>query len=270
MDLLEENVYGDDGLSILIDDKLMKVKQLKILPVTSFSEMNQQVSIGKNTLMQFFITHKLDDIAIQRQFKILCDDYILLEQHLNELFKIGKFDNIMLRVEAPKLNDISKQTTIIGQNGVPLSLMDSNQLVNTYLHLLRYYLENQSDYVLILLRHEDDFLNVDFLDIFYQSLRELAEKYPQLIILAVNDNQKIKIADYDTEEIIFVGDSIQQLPPFDIIKKSIYLNYPVEFRLSDEELINQLSTILSMNNAKLTSEPIINMVLYDVVQNLLK
>lgn len=270
LDLLEENVYGDDGLSILIDDKLMKAKQLKILPITSFSEMNQQASIGKNTLMQFFITQKLNDMTIQHQFEMLRDYYILVEQRLNELFEKEKLENIMLKTEMPKLNDVLKQATIIGQNDVPLPLMDSNQLVNTYLRLLRYYLENQSSYVLILLRHEDDFLNVDSLDVFYRSLRELAEKYPQLIILAVKDNQKIKIADYNTEEIIFVGDSIQQLPPFDIIKKSIYLNYPVEFRLSDEELVDQLAYILPNINIKMDSDPSTNMVLYDVVQSLLK
>lgn len=270
LDFLEENVYGDDGLSILIDDKPMKSKQLKILCITSFSEMNQQLSISKNTLMQFFIHNQLSDTTIQHQFEVLSDNFVLIEQRFNELLEKEGFENISFKLSVPSLDDLIKQSMMIGQNDIPLSLMDSNQLIKTYLYLLRYYLENNSTHVFVLLRHEDEFLNDHSMKLLNNGLRYLTMHYPQLIILAVKDYGRVEIANYDTEEIIFVGDDIQQLPPFDVIKKSIYLNYPMECHLLDHQIIQQLCLILPRINAKIDSEYQLNMVLYNMIQKLLE
>lgn len=270
LNLLEENVYGDDGLSLFIDDKLIKAKQLKMLFITSFSEFNQQLEIGKNTLMQSFIADQLSDVTIQHQFEKLNNQYMLIEQRFNDILQTSGLKHTILKVNLPNLDDLVRKAVLVGQQDIPLSLMDSNQLVSSYLYLLQYYMDHHSNYVFVILRHENDFLDEKSIQILERQLRLLSVKYPQLIILSINDNGPVHINHMDTEEIIFIGDDIQQLPPFDILKQSIYFNYPLECRLSDAQLVEELNVILPYIKPDINGNRSINMVLYETIRKLLQ
>lgn len=269
---LEEVIYGDDGLNILIDDKKMTNKSLNILFITSSEEMNSELMTTKGSLMYSYLINQLSHNDIQHQYEKIVNEYISLEVKFEEIINKSELDHLTMNLAVPNLEEIIKKATITGmveQSTYPIHLMNASQLVRTYLHLLKLKLKSDSTQTLIVLRHLSEFLDMRSISLLMNSLRQLAEQYRHLMILNINDLETLSIEGFNTEEIIFAGAEFEQFPPFDVLKQSIYLHYPKEYKGTDEELKADLEVILPTINAKNPMNHSVDMVLSDVVVDLL-
>lgn len=269
---LEEVIYGDDGVNIFIDNKPMTNKSLNILFMTSSEEMNRELMMTKGSLMYDYLITHLSHVSIQYQYEKIVDQYIALEVKLEQMINDAELDHLRMNVALPNLEDIIKKATITGTLGAstyPLHLMNSNHLVRTYLKLLTLKLKSNSTYTLIILRHLSEFLDVQSITVLMNELRKLSEQYSHLMVLNINDFEPLVIEEFNTEEIIFANHEFEQLPPFDILKQSIYLHYPTEYKLTDEELKAQLELILPIMRTKNSMHQSIDMLLSNVVVDLL-
>lgn len=266
----EENIYGDDGLTIKVNDKKLNMKQLSLFFMTNFQEFNEQLSLKKNTLMFDYLSSKMSDIRVQNQYEKMLDQMLLMENTINQLITSQDF-NLSFQLSSLTLDEMLKRGLMLGKQEQALQLMDANDLFDNYMTLLRSYLESHDQYVMLVIRHEQSFLNEINCIKLYETLRELSELFPKLIVLKIHDENTLYQLNGNIEEVIFMGEVSQQLPPLDIIYQTIYLHYPYEYQCSEEELYRQLCDILPiLAMDKKYGKQHIDVVLYEVIQKLLK
>ena len=269
LNTLEEQTYGIDGLTIKIDNKIMTKKNLQLLFMTNSQELNEQLSLKKNTLMFEYMISQMHHISLQKEYEQLLNQILILEDSINQHFNNNHLENISFKLPVITFEDIIKRSEITGHKE-QLSLMNANLLLDQYLYLLQCYLDNHDQYTMIILRNESQFLDASNMQYLYDKLRYLSQQFPKFIVLKMHDNETLSTFNCDTEEIIFVGDTIQQLPPIDIIHQTVYMHYPFEFKASEQELLEQLYRILPIINENNFSQTPLDMVLYEVIQRLLK
>ena len=76
---LEENVYGDDGIVIICNDKQVKAKDLSLFFLDCRESLLENCRIKKDTLMSHYLSEAESNFTIQRQLEQLNNEFLSLE-----------------------------------------------------------------------------------------------------------------------------------------------------------------------------------------------
>ncbi|WP_241433671.1 CRISPR-associated protein Csn2-St [Listeria floridensis] len=275
LSIVEENVYGDDGLSFFMGEKRITAKDVDIHIVNSRESIFSALEYKKGSLMY----------AQMESFKMSFDVNRMLDQLNNELLKIesevqgsfaGLSDNITPIFLPITFEGLLKNQLLFSylEKGkiFPLEMMDVGELLDEFCQLLRLEIERSARENWLVLRNAESFIYGKHLQRFMDELEKISFETKLLKIFVISDSYvDFTYTQEDIEKTIILGDQDEQLPPFDVFRKSICNHYPSEFIWSDNQLVSSAFRVFHyLGNERLY--PYINekdMVLLKVVTGLL-
>lgn len=241
---LEEAVYGENGIEIYYDDKLLNAKKMTIFFLEDNTSVFNQLTFLKDTLMYEELENLQNNFDIAKQMEQVNEDILHLETIIGK--GIGCYSNNIACTLSP-LNfiDLLKRHLTLkymdDNMDYPLSMMNSSELLDEFIYLLRAKIKREERTVWVVLANPESFLERKDIRYLFGQLRDIAAETKQLQFF-VFSNSSLAL-EYTTEDInktVLLFEDYQQLPNFDIFRESIERTYPDNFSLDDCQLVSSL------------------------------
>lgn len=264
---LEENYYSNDGINIFCDDKVINHRNINFKLITSLTELTNELTLNKNSLLMNYLKSLDDDFIIQKTITQLNDMVINLENIIQD--KINNLDNkkhLIAELSLLSYENLIKNNLLLSFNesddndNIPVNMAQSQQIIHLFLNLLKVTLQiTNHPYWLFLTNLKQIFASDEEINDFISQLREIAEDTDLLKVFIILDEiPEFNMTTEDIERTIYLGDFIEQLPAFWMLKRSLILHYPYEFNLSDQQLVKSFYRVINCvgnaNNLYLNNE----------------
>lgn len=271
---LEENVYGDDGIVIICNDKQVKAKDLSLFFLDCRESLLENCRIKKDTLMSHYLSEAESNFTIQRQLEQLNNEFLSLEAILQK-YMTEDFNHIVPALRSVTYADMVKIFLELGffeeDVAYPLEMLDIDQLIGDYCALLATHIKKSQKMTWLWINNPNAFMGREA---FQNLLCQLATINDETGLLSVfvlsEDYLDLEFNQRNISETVLLFQGYQQLPEFEILKESFARNYPCEFTLKDEVFIASLFRIFpyigSVKNPYLKEK---DMVLLKVLEELL-
>ena len=254
---LESVIYGDDGIGIALDNKELKIRQIKMLVLEDNSSIYNELSYSKGNLMYEELQSWQDNLVIAHQMEYLNDELIKLEVILNQEMK--RFSDSVSSEMIPIIfSDILKNHLKLmyqsNRKNYPLEMMNSSELLDEYLTLIRHFIKREEKPVWLVIVNPESFLEAKDLVYLFESLKKIAAESKQLkCLIFSNQSLPLNYTIDDVGKTVLLYDDYQQMPIFDNFKESIERHYPDELILSDQELVEsffRINHLIGLGNQK--------------------
>lgn len=253
---LEENYYGDDGINIFCDDKVINHRNIHFKLIESLKDFDEELTFNnKDTLLATYLNDLENDFNLQKSLMKLNDMLITLANAIQN--KINDLsDNQRLNIDFAPLtyNDLLKSRLLLSfdesdnsEDDVPVTMAQSTQVVQLFINLLKNDLVNATQpYWLFLTNLRQIFATDKEVNYFITQLRDLTSTNLLLkVFVILDDYPQFKMNEDDIERTIYLGDFIKQLPAFWQLKRSLSLHYPYELKLSNKQLVNAFYRVIN-------------------------
>lgn len=241
---LEEHVYGDDGIVIFCDGKKMKSKELPIYYLDCRESFLHHYYENKGSLMAKEIKAMGEIFELDRGIERINNEFLTFENLLSELF-IEKYRHVHPTVRPINFSDIAKyflQLNFIEDEELyPVEMMDIEKLIDDYCCLLMNEIERTQKMTWLWINNPNAFMSKNMFCSFVEKLRMCAEESGLLnIFILSEDYLELDYNEADLESTVLLYKEHQQVPPFNVLKKSIERHYPDELNQTNSELISRL------------------------------
>lgn len=267
--MVEESIlYGDDGLTFYIDDKLLTTKNSYIFTISSIQDLLDELTLKKGTLMSYYLSQQLEqNFELQKQYEVLKNNILILENLLSQSLVNDDLINMSYSYPIAGLHELLNKG-VIEYNISNIYQSEYERMMDNFIQLITILLKNDAKPILLVMRHFSDFLNLKYSSNLFHILESLASQYSNFIPILINDGEYLTLSTSDIESVIYVNSyEIQQLPPFDILKKSIMMHYPIEYRKDDEVLMVEINRYLPRLSLECYSR---DMIICNVLRELLE
>ena len=262
----EDELFGLDGINFYIDEKELTNKNSLIITIDSIYDLIDELSLKKGTTCYQYMKSKVSgEIVIGKQYEQLQNALFLLENIVSEQLLKDTF--LSYHAKTYSLFDFLKLGEI-SLDSYDIKYGRYDRVIDAFIMMLSYLLEQQSRPIIIMMRHLNSFLSLDMEKKLIQQLKELGSKYQHLITLIINNGEQLFISQYESEQLLYINSfEMQQLPDFELIKKSVMLRYPIEYKKTDDELIRDLNYYLPQLSLEYIHHRVI---IYEVLKGLLE
>lgn len=271
---LEENVYGDDGIVIICNERQVKAKDLSLFFLDCRESLLENCRIKKDTLMYHYINETESNFTIQRQLEQLNNELLHTEIIFQEHMK-KNLAHIIPSLRSATYTDIIKNFLELGfyenDTAYPLEMMDINQLIGDYCELLAVHIRKTQKPTWLWINNPNAFMGRDAFQYLLKRLVTISEKTQLLHIFVLSEDYlDLDFNKESISETVLLFKDCQQLPEFSVLRESFSRCYPCEFRFEDEQFVTSLFRIFpfvgSNKNPYLKEK---DMVLLKVLEQLL-
>lgn len=244
---LEENVYGEDGISIECDGKKLNSKNNLIMILDSRDSFLKHYTLSKGSLLLHYFENLKNDFDLNKSIYELNDKILNLETIFQDKIE-NELHNFVPSLHAIEFDEILKKLLIINylENSqvFPLQMLDVNKTIEDFCRLLRNFLISESKPIWLWIKNPNSFLAKGSLKKFIAVLRKITNETKLLRVFIVSDDfLDIAYEPEDIENTVLIYNEIQQLPPYDIFLNSIKNNYPDNEFDDEEDLLGNLFKI---------------------------
>ncbi|MGX6978219.1 CRISPR-associated protein Csn2-St [Vagococcus elongatus] len=239
---LEETVYGENGIEIYYDGKLLNAKNMTVYFLEDNTSVFSQLAFLKDTLMYEELESLQNNFEVGKQMELINEDILHLETIISK--RVGCYSNNIACTLSP-LNfiDLLKRHLILkyidDNMDYPLSMMNSSELLDEFIYLIKAKIKREERMTWIVLANPERFLERKDISYLFGQLHDIATETKQLKFFILNNSSLV--LDYTTEDIdktVLLFDDYQQLPSFEIFRESIERNYPDKFSLDECQLVS--------------------------------
>lgn len=160
---LEENVYGDDGIVIICNDKQVKAKDLSLFFLDCRESLLENCRIKKDTLMSHYLSEAESNFTIQRQLEQLNNEFLSLEAILQK-YMTEDFNHIVPALRSVTYADMVKIFLELGffeeDVAYPLEMLDIDQLIGDYCALLATHIKKSQKMTWLWINNPNAFMDV--------------------------------------------------------------------------------------------------------------
>lgn len=245
---LEENIYGDDGINICIDDRMMKSRELPIYFLDCRASFLEQFQLLKGSLMQEYLEGFEGDFETNKRIEKINDGLLNLEILLQKTVQ-SEFQHIVPMIREMNYGDIKKYLLELAffeeETLYPVEMMDIGKLIDEYCQLLKMQLEKTQLESWVWISNPNSFIAKSKFCDFIDRLKCIGDSTGLLKIFILSEDYLSLPYSYDdTSSTIVFYEEYQQIPEFSFLKESIQRNYPDESFGSDELLLDSFYRIL--------------------------
>lgn len=210
--------------------------------------------MSKNSLLTTYLKSLDDDFVIQKTITQLNDMLINLENVIqNKINNLDKEQHLITELSLLSYESLIKDNLLLSFNeddnndDIPVSMAQSQQVIRLFLNLLKVILQiDNQPYWLFLTNLKQVFATDEEINEFMQQLREIATNNELLKVFVILDEMpKFEMTTMDIERTIYLGNFIEQLPAFWMLKRSLMLHYPYELNLSDQQLVTSFYRVIN-------------------------
>lgn len=247
------DVYGDNGIEIRLDEQSLSKKHNNFFFIDSRNSIYQHMTYQKNSLLFSWLDTLKNDSLIAKQ----------IEQMNNELYKLNfklqnKLDffanNITLDFADINFLDLLKNNLRLGYiekgQSLPLNFMSTEELMDEYINLLGRYLMNNQENTWLIIYNLESYLSKEKITVVIKNFKKLIKYNALKVVYITNDLTAVPLNKDDISNLIIVNKNIEQLPPFDILKKSISYHYPNKLNFTNQELVSSIKILAPIIDSK--------------------
>ncbi|MGR3742439.1 CRISPR-associated protein Csn2-St [Companilactobacillus sp. DQM5] len=244
---LTQNIYGDNGIEVLLDNQKISSKHNKVFFIDSRNSIYEEMIYKKGNMIFNIINEINDDISTNRFMEKINDEVYKLNFLIQEKLNVLS-DSLTFDIQDINFLELMKNNLEIGyfnnEKSYPLSFMSTDELIDEYLKFLEYELKRTSDTFWVVTYNLSSYLSKNKLKEFINQLKILTKKFSLKVIYIGNDLNDLYLDSEDIRDIVVAADNFEQILPFEELKRSITNNYPNEFELKNEDLVESFRRIV--------------------------
>ena len=273
--VIEEDTLGEEGIKLLINDKVITSRKLKYISIESINDLMNQFNIEKKNLLDQIMISILSDFEFSEIFEELGDLLLKVESKLN--YKLREIlPNIELEFDTFNseilYRKFSKLIWTKNEHEQLDYFLDHEILIDNFCSLLETYIEQTGEHVCIQIKYPDVFLSEKNMELFMRRLIDINKKYKKIFLFIYHYQKCVDFGIENFTSIVLCTNIIQQLPEFEFYRNSIERYYPIELKIGDGELYSRTINILPYTGNKLDYKNLISsrdMVLLKLLNQLL-
>ena len=272
----EENVYGDSGPQIYLQNRSINNRSVDAYFITQLKDIFDVFELKKDRLLYKEIQELQVDFKVQKAMDILNESLVTLELVLQE--EINQYFNGLLKLEIgtiPFTDLLAKYFFVFHTNdkiNFPIEWISPILLIDEFCYLLEAQARRTAKEMWIIIQNPTNFFEPIEIDYFIQKLRKISKKLTNLKTFIFSDEYlPITYFIFDIEKTILLGEVDVQLPEFEIFRKSISNHYPDHLQQMDKELVEQFYRVVPYLENNIYSPYLLekDMVLFEVMMDLL-
>lgn len=249
---LEDNYYSNDGINIFCDGKEINHRNINFKLFTSLTDLTDELTLTKNSLLMNFLKSLDDDFIIQKNITQLNDMLINLENVIQS--KINNLDDknhLITELSLFSYEQLIKNNLLIymnkSDNNISVNMAQSKQIINLFLKLMEVNLKfTKHPYWIFLTNLKQIFSSNEEIKYFISQLRIMSDNTDLLkVFIILDETPEFDVTTDDIEKTIYLGNFIEQFPQFWMLKRSLMLHFPYEFNLSDQQLVNSFYQVIN-------------------------
>lgn len=273
--IIEEDTLGEEGIKLLINDKVITSRKLKYISIESINDLMNQFNIEKKNLLDQIMISILSDFEFSEIFEELGDLLLKVESKLN--YKLREIlPNIELEFDTFNSEILYRKfSNLIWTKNEHEQLkyfLDHEIFIDNFCRLLETYIEQTGEHVCIQIKYPDVFLSEKNMELFMRRLIDINKKYKKIFLFVYHYQKCVDFGIENFTSIALCTSIIQQLPEFEFYRNSIERYYPIELKIGDGELYSRTINILPYAGNKLDYKNLISsrdMVLLKLLNQLL-
>lgn len=273
--IIEEDTLGEEGIKLLINDKVITSRKLKYISIESINDLMNQFNIEKKNLLDQIMISILSNFEFSEIFEELGDLLLNIETKLN--YKLREIlPNIELEFDTFNseilYRKFSKLIWTKNEHEQLDYFLDHEILIDNFCSLLETYIEQTGEHVCIQIKYPDVFLSEKNMELFMRRLIDINKKYKKIFLFIYHYQKCVDFGIENFTSIVLCTNIIQQLPEFEFYRNSIERYYPIELKIGDGELYSRTISILPYAGNKLDYKNLISsrdMVLLKLLNQLL-
>lgn len=273
--IIEEDTLGEEGIKLLINDKVITSRKLKYISIESINDLMNQFKIEKKNFLDQIMISILNDFDFSEIFEELGDLLLKIENKLN--YKLREIlPNIELEFDTFNSDILyrkfSKLIWTKNEHEQLQYFLDHEILIDNFCRLLETYIEQTGEHVCIQIKYPDVFLSEKNMELFMRRLIDINKKYKKIFLFVYHYQKCVDFGIENFTSIALCTSIIQQLPEFEFYRNSIERYYPIELKIGDGELYSRTINILPYAGNKLDYKNLISsrdMVLLKLLNQLL-
>lgn len=243
---IEENIFGDEGIQIIYNEKLLTSKNATIISINHFNSIIDELTIRRGSLLYDELLSIDGDLALNIQLEKINNELIKLESIISEKLQHLSID-AAYRFEEFLFKDLVTKnleaTYFENDVEIPVEYRNTVQLISEFVELLYNHINRTGKMIWIVLDQPFNFLTVEIFETMLECLVKISNETKLLKIFIFNSSQNISNYEIDLEKTVLLFESFLQLPSFDIFKNSIERNYPDNLTFNDKQLIKSFFRI---------------------------
>lgn len=272
---IEENIYGEMGIEVYYNDKLLKPRNLLIITVKDILSLISEFHLTRKNLIYDELLQLQQDLEVDKQMEQINNEIILLETMIQEKMKyLGSYIGY-------EFNDMQFETLLKShlsltyyeeENQIPLEYMAAENILSSFIELINSYISRTGKMVWVIFDRPFDFLDEKNIEFIFEELSTISRQTHLLHFFVFNNHSLHYNLSIDTEKIVLLYDEYQQLPELDLLRRSIERNYPENYDSSDKELLSSVLRVCHLIGRDITNNYSLDqkdMVLLKILKNLL-
>ncbi|AQP54280.1 hypothetical protein CBF34_03510 [Vagococcus penaei] len=248
LSLLEETVYGDDGIDIRLDGQTLKSKDILFHFLDCRESFITEFKLLKTSLIYNYLQNCALDFDVTRLLDQVNNQLLALEIKLQRLTR-DILTNVSPTIKPLTYPELMKsymglETMEDGVN-YPVEMIDLSALIDDYCHLLEQNIERTTKQTWLFISQPTAFLRQDLLAKLLLNLTKVNQKTELLTVFILSDSYcPLNYRRNDIEATTLIYKEYQQLPDFTTLRASIERHYPDTLTLTDDELITSLYRLM--------------------------
>ncbi|GBG94282.1 hypothetical protein LFYK43_07410 [Ligilactobacillus salitolerans] len=244
---LTSNVYGENGIEISLGDQPLSPKNNIFHFIDSRESIYQQMTYHKPSLLFSYLNSFVENNSVSKSIERINDELYKLNFVLQDLSHQFS-DSLNIDLKDIDYLSLLKNNLQLGylesDKFLPLEFMNTDELVDEYLNLIRKSLAENSNTHWIILYNLDNYISKKKSSELVDKLKELSQSSNLKIIYINNNLNALKLDPTDIEKIVVVSKESTQLPPYDLLLNSFKLHYPNSLLISDQDFVDSICRIV--------------------------
>lgn len=200
--------------------------------------------MGKNTVFNRYVTRQIQAIDIQKEMEKIDVCLIKVFEMFNEVItkSIGK---ININYELEDIFNMVQKTTITTDEGDDIDSLTNYELLVSFINLQKSILENAPSKTIIIVNNVDHMLTRNEYKMLLKMCKSMTDNLDISFIFTTSLDGYILINEENISGINIVNDEITCLFSVEDIRTYINDSYPVNYRFSNERIIEMLEKIVN-------------------------
>lgn len=229
---------------IKIDGKEVGRNFLDLCFIDSREGIVSAFKMGKNTVFNRYVTRQIQAIDIQKEMGKIDICLIKVFEMFNEVItkSIGK---ISINYELEDIFNMVQKTAITTDEGDDIASLTNYELLVSFINLQKSILENAPSKTIIIVNNVDHMLTRNEYKRLLKMCKSITDNLDISFIFTTSLDGYILINEENISGINIVNDEITCLFSVEDIRTYINDSYPVNYRFSNERIIEMLEKIVN-------------------------
>ncbi len=228
--------------NVLWNGEVIGRKYFSVIHITNRESLIKALSVAKLSVVFDYLVFTIAKLDCQESLEQLEG---VLENVVGKLNAAMHEDGIGLELsfEEKSIIEIVQNSVLRGQSGKVLEELDSEELLDNFLHVLEAVQQASPKKQLIIIENIDHMVGMDYYEKFCERASGIGEQQDINFLVTTSIKNYVVVNRKFLSGIMVVNDEIFSFPEWEHLQDFLERNYPCQFKLSEEECFDDLRVV---------------------------